>query len=153
MTDRAQYGVCAFLALTGAAVIADAVRVAGAGARVAPFVLGTALLLVALVYGLDVARGGRGEQQAGEDADLSTPADWRTLLLLAGAFLANAALIEPLGWVLSGTLLFWGSAFALGNRRHLRGLAVAVTLSLATFYVFAAGLGVNLPAGILRGIL
>jgi len=73
--------------------------------------------------------------------------------MLAGAFLLNAFLIEPLGWVISGALLFTLSAFALGNRHHVRGLAIGIALSLITFYAFAIGLGVNLPAGILQGIL
>ena len=34
-----------------------------------------------------------------------------------------------------------------------RDLLIAAALSLATFYGFAIGLGVNLPAGILQGIL
>ncbi|GAA0943821.1 tripartite tricarboxylate transporter TctB family protein [Nonomuraea longicatena] len=160
MKDRAQYGVCAFLALTGVAVIADAVRIVHLassndpiGPRPVPLLLGAALLLVALLYGLDVARGGRGEPESGEDVDLGTGIDWRTVLLLIGAVLANAALIEPLGWAISGALLFWVSAFALGNRHHLRGLLIAAGLSVGTFYAFAVGLGVNLPAGVLRGIL
>ncbi|MFF0312336.1 tripartite tricarboxylate transporter TctB family protein [Streptosporangium sp. NPDC004379] len=158
--DRAQYGVCAFLALLGALVIVDALRIAPLtssndpiGPRPVPVLLGVALLAVAVVYGVDVARGGRGEPEAGEDVDLSTAVDWRTVLLLAGAFVANAVLIEPLGWVISGTVLFWGAAFALGNRHHVRGLVIAIVLSLATFYAFAIGLGVNLPAGVLQGIL
>ncbi len=73
--------------------------------------------------------------------------------MLAGAFLLNALLIERLGWVISGALLFALSAFALGNRHHVRGLAIGIALSLITFYAFAIGLGVNLPAGILDGIL
>jgi putative tricarboxylic transport membrane protein len=73
--------------------------------------------------------------------------------LLAASFLLNAVLIEPLGWVISGALLFAMAAFALGNRHHVRGLAIGIVLSLATFYAFAIGLGVNLPAGILQGIL
>ena len=32
-------------------------------------------------------------------------------------------------------------------------IAIGVALSLITFYGFAIGLGVNLPAGILQGIL
>ncbi|MEW1846233.1 tripartite tricarboxylate transporter TctB family protein, partial [Nonomuraea angiospora] len=107
----------------------------------------------AVAYGIDVARGGRGEPEAGEDVDLTTRVDWRTVLLLIGAFLLNAALIDWLGWVISGTILFWGSAFALGNRHHVRGLLIAVALALITFYAFAIGLGVNLPAGVLQGIL
>jgi putative tricarboxylic transport membrane protein len=158
--DRAQYGVCAALGLLGLVVIVDATRIGAAtssndpvGPRAMPFVIGAALILVAVLYALDVSRGGVGEQEAGEDVELGHPADWRTVGLLAGAFLLNALLIEPLGWVISGSLLFALSAFALGNRHHVRGLAIGIVLALVTFYAFAIGLGVNLPAGILQGIL
>ncbi|MFG2173911.1 tripartite tricarboxylate transporter TctB family protein [Streptomyces niveus] len=158
--DRAQYGVCAFLALLGVLVIVDATGIAHStsstdpvGPRTVPVLLGVLLLVIALVYTVDVARGGRAEPEAGEDVDLTNPVDWRTVLLLIGAFVVNAVLIEPLGWVISGALLFWGTAFALGNRHYLRNLAIALALSLATFYTFAIGLGVNLPAGVLQGIL
>ncbi|SCL73376.1 putative tricarboxylic transport membrane protein [Micromonospora peucetia] len=158
--DRAQYAVCAFLALVGVLVIIDAARTGHAisaadaiGPKPVPILLGVLLLLVATIYTVDVARGGTGEPEAGEDVDPTTPIDWRTVLLLIGAFGVNAVLIDRLGWVISGTLLFWGSAFALGNRHHVRSLLIAVALSLATFYTFAIGLGVNLPAGVLQGIL
>lgn len=157
--DRAQYGLCAFLALVGLLVIADALRITHltggdpVGPRPVPMILGALLLVIAPLYALDVARGGRGEQEGGEDVDLSTRIDWRTVALLVAAFAVNAVLIEPLGWVISGTLLFWGAAFALGNRHHVRGLVIAVALSLITFYTFAIGLGVNLPAGVLQGVL
>jgi putative tricarboxylic transport membrane protein len=158
--DRAQYAVCAFLALLGTAVIVDALGIPHitsgtdpVGPRAVPMILGVLLMVVAVAYAVDVARGGRGEPEAGEDVDLSQGSDWRTVLLLIGAFVVNAVLIERLGWVISGTLLFWGTAFALGNRHYVRNLLIAVTLSLVTFYAFAIGLGVNLPAGVLQGIL
>lgn len=158
--DRAQYGVCAFLALVGGLVIVDATRIGHAistadpiGPKPVPILLGVLLLIVAAIYAVDVARGGAGEPEAGEDVDLSSPIDWRTVLLLIGAFLVNAVLIDRLGWVISGTLLFWGSAYALGNRHYVRNLLIAVALSLITFYTFAIGLKVNLPAGVLQGIL
>ncbi|WP_406070676.1 tripartite tricarboxylate transporter TctB family protein [Micromonospora sp. NBC_01638] len=158
--DRAQYGVCAFLAAVGALVIVDAIRIGHAissadpiGPKPVPILLGALLLVVAVIYAVDVARGGAGEPEAGEDVDLSSPIDWRTVLLLIGAFLVNAVLIDRLGWVISGTLLFWGSAFALGNRHYIRNLLIAIAMSLITFYTFAIGLGVNLPAGVLQGIL
>jgi putative tricarboxylic transport membrane protein len=115
--------------------------------------LGVLLLVVSVFYAIDVARGGVGAAEEGEDVDLTTRVDVRTVALLIGVFAANAVLIEPLGWVISGSLLFWGAAFALGNRHHVRGLVVGVALALITFYAFAIGLGVNLPAGILQGIL
>jgi len=158
--DRAQYALCAALGLLGAYVLFDASRIGAAGSsndpigpKALPVLLGAALIIIAVFYALDVARGGTGEAEAGEDIDLSTRVDWRTIGLLIAAFALNAVLIEPLGWVISGAILFWGSAFALGNRHHVRGLIFGVTLSLVTFYAFAVGLGVNLPAGILQGIL
>ncbi|WP_350278851.1 tripartite tricarboxylate transporter TctB family protein [Kribbella sp. HUAS MG21] len=158
--DRAQYGVCGFLAVVGVLVIADAARlqhIANSndpiGPKPVPIVLGVLLLLVAVLYAVDVARGGQGEAEEGEDVDVTSPVDWRTVVLLIAAFVLNLALIDPLGWVISGTLLFWGSAFALGSRHHVRNLFIAVGLALVTFYAFAIGLGVNLPAGVLQGIL
>jgi putative tricarboxylic transport membrane protein len=158
--DRAQYGLCAGLGLLGAYVLFDASRLGSVassndpvGPKPMPILLGVLLIIVAVAYAVDVTRGGAGEAEEGEDIDLSTGVDWRTIGLLIAAFAVNAVLIEPMGWVISGALLFWGSAFALGNRHHVRGLAVGVALSLITFYAFAIGLGVNLPAGILQGIL
>jgi putative tricarboxylic transport membrane protein len=158
--DRAQYGVCGFLAVVGVLVITDAARIRHIansndpiGPKPVPIVLGALLLLIAVLYAVDVARGGTGEAEAGEDIDVTSPIDWRTVLLLVGAFVVNLALIEPLGWVISGGVLFWGSAFALGSRHHIRNLFIAAALSLTTFYAFAIGLGVNLPAGVLQGIL
>jgi putative tricarboxylic transport membrane protein len=158
--DRAQFGVCGFLAVVGVLVIVDAARIRHIansndpiGPKPVPIVLGVLLLVVAVLYAVDVARGGTGEAEAGEDVDPTLPVDWKTVLSLVGAFVVNLALIEPLGWVISGTLLFWGSAFALGSRHHIRNVFIAVALSLTTFYAFAIGLGVNLPAGVLQGIL
>ena len=157
---RAQYGVCAGLALLGVLVLVDASRIGAAtssndpiGPRPVPIILGLLLVVVSIFYAVDVARGGVGEAEAGEDIDLSTRIDVRTVTMLIGVFAVNALLIEPLGWVISGSLLFWGAAFALGNRHHIRGLVLGVALALITFYAFAIGLGVNLPAGILQGIL
>jgi putative tricarboxylic transport membrane protein len=153
--DRAQFWVCAFLALLGILVVADAARLGGftasndpIGPKPVPIILGALLVAVAVCYALDVARGGRGE---GGETDGGF--DWRTVLLLCALFCANALVIERLGWVISGSLLFWGAAIVLGSRRYLLTLAAAAALGLATFYGFAIGLGVGLPAGILQGIL
>ncbi|HEU5143794.1 MAG TPA: tripartite tricarboxylate transporter TctB family protein [Dermatophilaceae bacterium] len=158
--DRAQYGVCAALAGLGVLLLVDAARIAPVtssndplGPRPVPMVLGALLLLTAVLYAIDVWRGGVGHAEEGEDVDLGSRADWKTVGLLVAVFGVNALLLEPLGWVISGALLFWGCAFALGNRHHIRGLVIGVALGLITFYAFAIGLGVNLPAGILQGIL
>lgn len=158
--DRTQYFVCAALAALGVLLLVDAARIAHVtssndplGPRPVPMILGALLILTAALYAVDVWRGGVGHAEEGEDIDLGTRADWKTVGLLVAVFAVNALLLQPLGWVISGALLFWGCAFALGNRHHIRGLVIGVALALITFYAFAIGLGVNLPAGILQGIL
>ncbi|HZG02698.1 MAG TPA: tripartite tricarboxylate transporter TctB family protein [Streptomyces sp.] len=159
--NRAELLVCALLALLGAVVLFDALTMAdlpGAetdpiGPRAVPVAVGAGLLALAVALAVDVLRGGRGEAEGGEDIDLAAKLDWRAVLLVIAFFLANAALIEPLGWAVSGAVLFWGTAWALGSRRWLRDAAVSVTLSVGSFYAFAYGLGIILPPGVLKGIL
>ena len=157
---RSEYGVALFLGALGLLVVVSALllpesRIARGpvGPAVVPLVVGALLIITAVVLALDIRRGGRGEPEGGEDIDISAPSDWRTVLMLAAAFVANALLIEPVGWWFSGAVLFWGSAFALGSRHYVRDAALAFALSLGTFYLFALGLGTTLPPGILRGIL
>nr|WP_239502076.1 tripartite tricarboxylate transporter TctB family protein [Streptomyces qinglanensis] len=97
----------------------------------------------------------RAAQPDAEGAEESEAGDWRTVALLAGVFLAFAALIEPLGFPLAGALLFWGSAFTLGSRRHAvtRDPLIAAGLSLLTYTVFHLLLGVHLPGGPLMGVM
>lgn len=158
--DRAQYAVCAGLAVLAGLLLLDASRIGFAtssndpvGPRPVPILLAALLLVTAVAYAVDVARGGVGRAEEGEDVDLASRADWRTIALLLAVFVLNALTIEPLGWVVSGTILFAGTAFALGSRHHVRGVLLGLALSLSTFYAFGIGLGVNLPAGILQGIL
>lgn len=158
--DRAQYLVCAVLVAVGAFLIVDALtltagfaKVDPVGPRIFPMVIGVVLILLAIVLAVAIPRGSVGEADAGEDVDPDAPSDWRTVGLLVGLFVAVILLVEPLGWVIVGTLLFAGAATILGNRHYLRNIAIALVLSLASFYAFYSGLGIPLPAGILDGIL
>ena len=68
------------------------------GPAAVPAVVGVALLVIAVLLARDVLRGGHGESEVGEDVDLSHPSDWRTVLLLIAAFLANVVLIDRVGF-------------------------------------------------------
>jgi putative tricarboxylic transport membrane protein len=152
--------LCAGLALAGVVVLVDALQLSNnrtgtdpLGPRPVPILVGTLLIILAACLAVSVARGHLGEQEAGEDIDLHSKADMKTVLLLVGVFAANIVLIDLLGWVISGGLLFYGCAIVLGSRHFIRDLVIAAALSLGTFYGFAIGLGIGLPAGILQGIL
>ncbi|MFD5827388.1 tripartite tricarboxylate transporter TctB family protein [Lentzea sp. NPDC060358] len=154
LRERSELGICVLLVVLGVLVLTDALRIptdfaqrGPVGPKAVPILVGSLLLVVAVLLARDVLRGGKGEAEAGEDVDLSAPADWRTVLLLCGAFLANAALIGVVGFPISGAILFWGAAYALGSRNLVRDPLIAAGLSVFTFVVFNNLLGVPLPGG------
>ena len=160
LKGRSELGVAALLGAVGALVLIDAARLVvpysqsdPVGPKALPMIVGGLLLICAVLLAVNVLRGGRGEAEAGEDVDLTHPSDWKTVLPLAGAFIANILLIDWAGWVISGTVLFWGSVWALGSRHYVRDGLISLALALLTFYGFYLGLGIALPAGLLEGIL
>ncbi len=157
---HSEFGMAAFLAALGALVIVDALSMAEdftqrgpVGPKTVPLLVGGLLLVIAVVLAVDVARGGRGESEQGEDIDLSTPAEWRTVLLLIAVFSANIVLIDVVGFPISGAILFWGAAYALGSRHWVRDPLIAVTVSVLTYLLFVTTLGVPLPGGPLEAVV
>ena len=157
---RSELGVALFLGalgllvgISGLQLPESAIARGPVGPAAVPVVVGGLLVVVSVVLAIDVLRGGRGEPEGGEDIELGGGTDWRTIAMVAAAFLANALLIEPLGWPISGAILFWGVAFALGSRHYIRDAIIAVVLGVGSWYLFVLGLGISLPVGILKGIL
>jgi putative tricarboxylic transport membrane protein len=160
LKGRSELGVALLLGAVGVVVLVDAMGLVTpysksdpVGPKTIPYIVAGLLLICAVLLAVNVIRGGQGEAEGGEDVDLTHPADWRTVLPLAGVFIVNILLIDWAGWVISGTLLFWGSVLALGSRHYIRDGLLSVALSLLTFYGFYLGLGIALPAGLLEGIL
>jgi len=156
--DRAQYLFAAVLALVGLWTIIDARGLTvgfgdPVGPRVFPYVVGAAMIVLAVLLALATARGDVAEGEEGEDIDLTSPPDWLTVGKLVGILLLNMLLVNVLGWAITGALLFAGCAWALGSRTLLRDLIVGAVLSVASWYFFYVGLGVPLTPGILDGIL
>ncbi|GGS74306.1 tripartite tricarboxylate transporter TctB family protein [Nonomuraea spiralis] len=125
----------------------------GLGPRFFPMLVGGAMVLIGAFYVIDVLRGGHGDPEESEDVDAAAPTDWRSVGLVSGIFLAFAALLDVLGWVIGASLLFFGLSVALGAEHRLRAAVVAVVLGVTTYLLFVKGLGVSLPAGPLGGVM
>jgi putative tricarboxylic transport membrane protein len=156
--DRAQFGLAVVLALVGLYTIVDArgLNVGFGdpiGPRVFPYVIGTFMVVLAVLLAVATARGDVPQAEEGEDIDLTTPPDWLTVGKLVGILVLNLLLVNVLGWAITGTLLFAGCAWALGSRTLLRDLLVGAVMAVASWYFFYSGLGVPLSPGILDGIL
>lgn len=79
--------------------------------------------------------------------------EWVSLTLIIAGFAIEIALIKPLGFVLASSLLFLCVSFGFGSRHYVRDVIVALVLSTAAYFVFTKLLNLQLPAGILGGII
>ena len=85
--------------------------------------------------------------------DLAPPepeaSNWRSLLIVAAGVLLFVALLQPLGWLIAGSLLFAVVGFGLGARSPLGLVLGGVGMTSAIQIVFSGFLGIHVPAGIL----
>ncbi len=124
------------------------------GPRVIPYIVGAGLVLTGLWLAIEALTGRTTAGSAeSEDVDLSLPTDRRTISLLALALIAYLLLIERAGFVIASAVLFVGAAYAMGSRRYVRDIVIGVLLALALYVLFNRGLGLDLPAGVLEGIV
>jgi putative tricarboxylic transport membrane protein len=156
---RSEYGVALLLLVLGGWAIIDGLSLTDTtsrgpvSAKTMPIAVGVLLVAMAVLLTVDLLRGGRGEAEGGEDVDLTQGSDWRTIGLLVGSFVANALLIERVGWPISGAILFFGTTYALGARHYVRMAVIAIVLSVGSWYLFFLGLDIKLPVGLLKGVL
>lgn len=160
LKGRSELGFAALLGAVGALVLVDAIGLAvpyrqsdGLGPKTVPYIVAALLLVCAVMLAVNVLRGGAAEPEDGEDVELGAPIDWKVVVPLGLVFITNIVFIDTLGWVISGTILFWGSVLALGGRNYIRDGLISVALAVGTFYGFYLGLGIHLPAGVLEGVL
>ncbi|MGP9527498.1 MULTISPECIES: tripartite tricarboxylate transporter TctB family protein [unclassified Glutamicibacter] len=157
---RVELLFAAFLLLVGIIVFVDASQLHATysqadaiGPKAVPYLVSGILVLSSIALSITVARGNLAEGDEGEDVDLSQPSDWKVLVPLLGFFVLNLLLINWAGWVISGTILFFGVATSLGARRWALTAVISLVLAFGSFYGFYLGLGIKLPAGILSGVL
>ena len=112
-----------------------------------PLVIGVLLLIAAACMAVVNVRN-RGLAGSGLAWFEARP----VLLVLAGVAV-HTALLEILGWLLAGALLFWIVAYAFGARAYLRDAVVALSMSAAVQVGFSLGLGLALPGGFLGTVL
>ncbi|OZC87168.1 hypothetical protein CH254_15920 [Rhodococcus sp. 06-412-2C] len=80
--------------------------------------------------------------------DTGPGTDWKALGIVVGSFVVFVAILQPLGWIVSAAVLFWGVAHGLGSTKPRTDIVVALGASCAVQLAFSAGLGLRLPAGI-----
>ena len=151
--DFGELAMAVMLALLGGYLVLDAgnISVPGSantvGPRFFPYAVGVLTVLTGLALAFRVLRGDRGPADESEDVDPEAGTSWRAVGIIAVAFLAQALLINVIGWPLSVTLMFAAVAWSLGAVGIVRPLLAGGITSVVVWIVFVKGLNVALPGG------
>ncbi|GAB3477176.1 tripartite tricarboxylate transporter TctB family protein [Nocardiopsis coralliicola] len=151
-------GIGAFTAVQTAAMHVPDTST-GPGPRLFPSLVSGLMIVLGVLLAAQVVRrpaAPAGDAPADAADPVSAPAersDWRAVGTVLGAVTAFTLLLQPVGWLLSGALLFFGVSRAFPGGRPLFEAGVALVYSAVVQLVFVAGLGLNLPSGILGGLL
>jgi putative tricarboxylic transport membrane protein len=121
------------------------------GPGVVPRIVGALTLFLGILLLREAFAGGfRGVD---EEAEAQLPMDWAAFAWVSAGILAYGLLIEQAGFILASTLLFVLVARGFNSRRWLLDAVVGLILAAVVYATFNYGLGLTLPAGILKAVL
>ena len=117
------------------------------GPQIFPYIIAIGLAITGAHIAWKSYRGGD------EVIDEVEPTDWKSVGIIVVGLIAHMNLLKPLGFVPAGLILFMSVAFAFDSRRYGRDAIVGFLLVLFAYLGFTYGLGLQLPPGILKGLL
>jgi putative tricarboxylic transport membrane protein len=151
-----QVAVAAGLAAFGVAILWGAFSLptsggyAQVGPGVVPRVVGVGILVLAGFLLREALTG--GFHDVDEEAEAKLPMHWPAFSWVTAGIIGYGVLIEHAGFVLASTLLFVLVARGFGSRRWALNGMTGVILAVAVYAIFNYGLGLTLPAGVLKGL-
>jgi putative tricarboxylic transport membrane protein len=152
-----QIAVSIGVLVLGALVLAGAWELpAGGGyAQVGPGVMPRVVAGGLLVLGAMLLREAltTGYYGVDEEAEVHLPMDWKSFAWVSAGIIVYGLLVERAGFLIASTILFMAVARGFTSRRWLSNAAVGLAIAAFIFAVFNYGLGLQLPPGVLRGIL
>lgn len=127
----------------------------GGYAQVGPGMVPRGVGIVILILGAALAREAftGGFRGVDEEAEVHLPMDWVAFAWITGGIFAYGLLVERLGFVLASIVLYSMVARSFNSRRWLLNAVVGLLLAAFIFAIFNYGLGLMLPAGILKPLL
>ncbi len=121
------------------------------GPKAVPYVVASAMTVLGAFLVLAALRGGWSDTIA--EVVEAGPPNMKALGLLGVGLLLNLILIVPAGFSLAASAQFVMVSAAFGSRSMARDLLIALPLTLGVWFLFVQGLGVNIGAGLLEGLV
>ena len=152
-----QLAVAAGVTVLGALILWGSfyLPTAGGYAQVGPGMVPRGVGIVIVLLGALLLREAftGGFRGVDEEAEARLPIHWVSFAWVSGGIVAYGLLIEHLGFIFSSVILFVMVARGFGSRRWALNAVVGLVLASAVFAIFNYGLGLTLPAGVLKGVL
>ncbi|MEO8258230.1 MAG: tripartite tricarboxylate transporter TctB family protein [Acidobacteriota bacterium] len=148
-TFAASVVVLGLLLLAGVRGIAPGAGYDRIGPRFFPIATATGMILIGAILAISARR----RPPAVAPAAAATPFDLVPFGYFVLAFVLFIVLLERAGFAIAAAVQFWLVARAFRSRRPVRDLVTSAALSLIVYVAFSKGLGLDLPAGILEGLL
>ena len=118
------------------------------GPQMFPYFAAVALAIVGICFIIQALRNSSGKLVADTDET-----NWMALGLIAFGFIFEILFIKSLGFILASTVLFMAVAMAYGSRRYFRDIAIGLIITSAAYFGFTRLLNLQLPAGVLEGLI
>ena len=118
------------------------------GPQMFPYFAAVALAIVGICFIIQALRNSSGKLVADTDET-----NWMALGLIAFGFIFEILFIKLLGFILASTVLFMAVAMAYGSRRYIRDIAIGLIITSAAYFGFTRLLNLQLPAGVLEGLI
>ena len=154
---KGQVAVAAGVLAVGALVFGGSFFLPPGGgyAQVGPGVVPRVVGFVTIILGVFLLREAwaGGFENVDEAAEAKLPMDWPAFGWVSGGIIAYGLLIEVLGFIFASTILFVMVARGFNSRRWGLNVVTGLVLGSAVLAMFNYGLGLTLPAGILKGVL
>jgi putative tricarboxylic transport membrane protein len=139
------------LVLGGSFYLPPGAGYATVGPAVVPRFVGVGLLILGAFLMREALTG--GFRDVDEEAEEHLPMDWRAFAWVSAGIIAYGLLVENAGFIVASTVLYVLVARGFLSRRWLLNAVVGVALASFIFALFNYGLGLQLPAGILKRFL
>ena len=121
--------------------------------KVFPFAIALILMGLCAILFIRILRGDIATPEGLEPGDPIEKSDYKTFAIVLASLFAYLLLIERAGFVIAALVTFFGITVAFDNKRPERAILFGSIFILLIYLSFTRFLNVQLPAGILEGML
>ena len=119
------------------------------GPRAFPWMIAVACFVVGALLTISIVRNPEAMADRDGVSVAAAPSNWKATGITIGSLIVFAILLEPVGWIIAGALVFWGVTIGLGSRKYVTNLLIGLALSSIMQLIFAGLLGLSLPPGLM----